>query len=73
MGLSGTAKLCFTFGGPGCSTNISVPLTPTGGGAGFGIGGTRTVPGAVAVTMLNAPWTVGQPTMTLPVYGVSLG
>jgi len=64
MGLSGTAKMCMTFG-PNCTANISVPLTPTGGGAGFGIGGTRTVPGAVAVTMVNAPWTIGLPTMTL--------
>jgi len=65
MGLSGTAKMCMTFGGPGCFSNITVPLTPTGGGAAFGIGGTRTAPGAVSVTVQNAPWTIGQPTMTL--------
>jgi len=65
MGLSGIAKICLTVTGPGCVANVSVPLTPTTGGAGFGIGGTVTVPGAVSVTMFNAPWTIGQPTMTL--------
>ncbi len=65
MGLSGIAKICLTVAGPGCFANVSVPLTPTTGGAGFGLGGTVTVPGAVSVTMFNAPWTIGQPVMTL--------
>ena len=38
---------------------------PTIGKGGFGIGGTATFPGPVSVTMQNAPWTIGQPTMTL--------
>jgi hypothetical protein len=63
MGLSGSAKLCMFY--TGCVANIPLPLTPTAGGAGFGIGGTRTVTGAVALTMVHAPWTIGQPTMTL--------
>jgi hypothetical protein len=64
MGLSGVAKVCLTFA-TSCIANISVPLTPTPGGAGFGTGGTVTVPGAVSVTMQNAPWTIGQPIMTI--------
>jgi len=64
MGLSGMAKVCLIFA-PGCAANISIPLTPTTGGAGFGIGGTATVPGAIALTMYHAPWTIGQPVMTL--------
>jgi hypothetical protein len=63
MGLSGMAKICFFI--PSCNANISLPLTPTTGGAGFGIGGTRTGTGAVSVTLQNAPWTIGQPAMTL--------
>jgi hypothetical protein len=64
MGLSGMAKICFYFQPP-CISNISFPLTPTTGGGGFGIGGTRTTPGNVNVTLQNAPWTIGQPAMTL--------
>jgi hypothetical protein len=64
MGLEGVAKICLPFG-PDCSTNVSVPLTPTTGGAGFGIGGTvTTTGGAVDVTMQHAAWTIGQPTTT---------
>jgi hypothetical protein len=63
MGLSGIAKLCMFY--TSCFANIPIPLTPTAGGAGFGIGGTRTVTGAVALTMVHAPWTIGQPTMTI--------
>ena len=65
MGLSGMAKLCMTFGGPGCISFIPLPLTPTPGGAGFGLGGTQSVTGGVALTMYHAPWTIGQPVMTL--------
>jgi hypothetical protein len=63
MGLSGIAKVCMFSSD--CSGYIPLPLTPTAGGAGFGIGGTATFPGPVAITMQNAPWTIGQPTMTL--------
>jgi len=64
MGILGVAKICLVFA-PCAYAAVSVPLTPTLGGAGFGIGGTQTVPGAVALTMLHAPWTVGQPVMTI--------
>jgi hypothetical protein len=64
MGLSGMAKICFYFYPP-CISNISMPLTLTTGRAGFGIGGTRTTTGSVNVTVQNAPWTIGQPVMTL--------
>ena len=66
MGLSGTAKICMGFAG-GCPGFVLLPLTPTAGGAGFGIGGTVSAPGGTAsvpITMQNAPWTIGQPTMT---------
>jgi hypothetical protein len=65
MGLTGTAKICLKFAA--CQySNVTVPLTPTGTPpAGFGVGGTQTVPGAVAVTMQHAAWTVGTPTMTI--------
>ena len=64
MGLSGVAKICIGFA-PCQYAAVSVPLSPTTGGAGFGIGGTVSIPGAVALTMQHAPWTVGQPVMTL--------
>lgn len=64
MGLSGLAKICLLFG-PCQYTHIPLPLTPTSGGAGFGIGGTQTVTGVVAVTLRDAPWTIGQPVMTI--------
>jgi hypothetical protein len=65
MGLSGIAKIC-GLGFASCQyANISIPLAATPGGAGFGIGGTVTATGAVAITMQNASWTVGQPVMTI--------
>jgi hypothetical protein len=70
MGLSGMAKVCFFA--PGCISNISVPLAPTAGGAGFGIGGTRTATGAVNLTVQNAPWTIGQPVMTIHTPGSTI-
>jgi hypothetical protein len=64
MGLSGLAKICLVFA-PCQYANVTIPLTPTAGGAaGFGIGGFQVVPGAVGVTMLHAPWTIGQPVLT---------
>jgi len=64
MGLQGLAKICILFA-PDCGASVDVPLTPTSGGAGFGIGGTRTATGAVNFTFQDAPWTIGQPVMTL--------
>ena len=63
MGLTGLAKICFGFA-PACGSDVPLQLSSTAGGAGFGIGGTATFPGNVAVTMQNAPWTIGQPVMT---------
>jgi hypothetical protein len=63
MGLSGTAKICLKFATCAYS-NVTVPLTPSGGN-GFGVGGTQTVPGAVAVTMQHNPWTIGTPTVSI--------
>jgi hypothetical protein len=64
MGLSGVAKICLGFAA--CMyANVTVPLTPTTGGAGIGIGGTQTITGAVGLTLQHAPWTIGQPTMTI--------
>ena len=64
MGLQGLAKICLPFT-TDCSSNIPLPLTPTTGGAGFGVGGTRTVSGPVAITFQHAAWTIGQPVMTI--------
>ena len=64
MGLTGLAKICITFASA-CGTHVPLQLSSTAGGAGFGIGGTATFPGNIAVTMQNAPWTIGQPVMTV--------
>ncbi len=64
MGLSGIAKICLYFA-PCEYAGVSVPLTPTGGGAGFGIGGTHSTSGPVDYTYQHAPWTIGQPVMTI--------
>ena len=64
MGLSGIAKICMVFAQ--CAyASVSVPFTPTPGGAGFGIGGTQTVTGAISITMQHASWTIGQPLLTI--------
>ena len=64
MGLSGVARICLGFAA--CEySHVPFPLAPTTGGAGFGIGGTAKHPGAVALTMQHAPWTIGQPVMTI--------
>ncbi len=47
MGLSGLAKICLFFA-PCPYAHVPIPLTPTTGGAGFGIGGTVTHPGGVS-------------------------
>ena len=69
MGLSGIAKICGLVFAPCQYANVPIPLAPTTGGAGFGIGGTATTPGAVAVTMQHSPWTIGQPVMTIHTAG----
>ena len=72
MGVSGLAKICL-FSATGCSSAfIPFPLTPTPGGAGFGIGGTRTTTGPVNITLQHAPWTIGQPPMTLHTPGSAI-
>lgn len=67
MGLSGMAKICLVFG-PCNLVGIILPLSPTPGGAGFGVGGLQfTTPGnsAIQLTLQHGAWTVGQPTMTI--------
>ncbi len=67
MGLSGLAKICLCLTHLACNLYIPLPLTPTASGAGFGIGGTRTATGPYGMnaTLQNAPWTIGQPVMTI--------
>jgi hypothetical protein len=66
MGLTGLTKICLVFA-PCQFAAIVVPLSPTSGGAGFGIGGTHlTTPiSPIQVTLQHAPWTIGQPVMTI--------
>ena len=65
MGLSGLGRICLLFA-TGCGSFVPFPLTPTAGGAGFGIGGTRTdLRGGVRITIQDAPWTIGQPVLTI--------
>jgi beta propeller repeat protein len=64
MGISGVMKICLVFA-PCMYAGVPFALTPTPGGAGFGIGGTVAIPGAVSLTMQHAPWTIGQPVMTI--------
>jgi hypothetical protein len=67
MGLTGLAKICLVFA-PCQYAGIVVPLSPTTGGAGFGIGGTHlTTPISPfpVITLQHAPWTIGQPVMTI--------
>jgi hypothetical protein len=82
MGLSGTAKICLVFSYKGtCNSYVPLPLAATPGGAGFGIGGTRSTPIPYpdptwdphdSVTMQNAPWTIGQPTMEIHTPGSTI-
>jgi hypothetical protein len=65
MGISGLAKLCLIFDSTCQYAFVPFPLTPTSGGAGFGVGGTVTTTGGpVDITMQHAAWTIGQPTTT---------
>jgi hypothetical protein len=63
MGISGMAKICLVFA-PCALSNVPVPLSPVGGN-GIGVGGTQTFPGNVSITMKHAPWTIGQPVLTI--------
>jgi hypothetical protein len=63
MGVQGLAKICIGFAACQIS-HIPFPLTPTGG-AGFGIGGTRSITGPISLTLQDAPWSLGQPVMTI--------
>jgi len=59
------AKICLIFS-PCEYANVPLPLVATGTPpAGLGIGGTQQVSGAIAFTAQHAPWTIGQPVMTL--------
>jgi len=66
MGLSGIAKLCLVFD-PTCQFSfVPLPFAATGTPpVGLGIGGTQQVTGAINFTAQHAPWTIGQPAMTL--------
>jgi hypothetical protein len=57
MSLQGMGKICVVF--PGCIAAVTVPLS------GMGVGGTQTFTGVVNVTLQHAPWTLGQPVMTI--------
>jgi len=71
MGLSGLVKLCLIFA-PCEYAHADIPLTPTAA-TGLGVGGTQTVPpGAIAFTMQHAPWTIGQPLMTIHTPGSTI-
>ena len=63
MGMSGQAKICLVFA-TACGSAVVVPLAPTAS-TGLGVGGTQSVPGAVAITMQHAAWTVGTQAMTI--------
>ncbi len=66
MGLSGIAKLCLIFE-PTCQFSyVPLPFAATGTPpVGLGIGGTQQVTGAINFTAQHAPWTIGQPVMTI--------
>lgn len=67
LGFSGVAKLCFALFDPTCLfANLLFPFAATGTPAkGFGIGGTQVTAGAVGVTAKHAPWTTGQPVLSI--------
>jgi hypothetical protein len=67
MGLSGIAKLCLVFSGPDCqSAFVLIPFEATGTPpVGLGVGGTQIRTGAIDFTAQHAPWTIGQPVMTI--------
>jgi hypothetical protein len=66
MGLAGIAKICLIFE-PSCQfAFVPLPLAATGTPpVGLGIGGTQVLTGAINFTAFHAPWTIGQPVMTL--------
>ncbi len=66
MGLSGVAKLCLVFE-PTCQYSfVLLPFEASGTPpAGLGLGGTQVLTGAIDFTAHHAPWTLGQPVMTI--------
>jgi hypothetical protein len=68
MGLSGLAKICLVFDPTCLFGNIRIPIAATTN-AGFGIGGTQTIAtqpvGTVPITAQHAPWTLGQPLISI--------
>ena len=65
MGLSGIAKVCLIFA-PCEYAFVPLPFAATGTPpVGLGIGGTQVVTGGIAFTAQHAPWTVGQPVLTM--------
>ncbi len=73
MGVRGLARLC-VFNLETCNV-LQIPLpVAASGGAGFGIGGTQTASaGGISVTAQHAPWTLGQPAITLHDAGTTVG
>ena len=66
MGLSGIAKICLDLRSACQFSYVPLPLAATGTPAvGLGIGGTQRVTGAINFTLQHAPWTIGQPAMTI--------
>jgi hypothetical protein len=66
MGLSGIAKICLVFDSTCQYSFVLLPFAATGTpAAGLGIGGTQVTTGAINFTAQHAPWTIGQPVMTV--------
>lgn len=66
MPLQGMARICLPFDFSCQSIALILPLTATGTPLrGFGVGGTQNAPGAVSFTLQHAPWTVGQPLLSI--------
>jgi hypothetical protein len=72
MGLAGILRICIFSGLPCNSTFVPIPVALTQG-AGFGVGGTQvSTVGGLVVTAQHAPWTLGQPGITLHTAGTSV-
>ena len=70
IGVQGSARLCLFLFNPDCDlVQVPFPLAASGTPLrGFGIGGTQTATantGAVLVTVVHAPWTLGLPALTI--------
>jgi len=65
MGFHGIARLCLLFA-PCDFANVPLPVAATGTpAAGFGIGGTQMIMGAIDMTAQHAPWAASPPGMTI--------